>query len=375
MVMNVQTEDRNVGIDLLKIFAMFLIIVGHLIVQYGIGSNLKSMDLTTYMIKLLGTISSGAVNCYALCTGYLMIKKTSRPARLVDLWFQIIFYSVLITIIFYLLQRLSIIPHRVNIGTVQWLTSLTPITRNSWWYASCYFGLFLLIPIVNNIVNNSSKQNVARFIYLVLIIASLSAFLYGDGLCMKFGYSVTWLVVMYVVGAYIKLYGVPGNNHLIKWGGVILITWILGYLLDLFIFFRITGSPKSGNILCLYTSPLTILASIELFMFFVSYKGHYNIKLTHFLSKVSVATFGVYLIHTHDVVWDYFQDYFAFPGKNPFEIVVITLCLAFSVFLISCLIDIIRQDLFIIIKIKQLSEFIAGKIRSLDNKIISIINC
>lgn len=217
--MAIQNEQRFCGIDELKVTAMFLIVIGHLIVQYGIGANLNSLNLTTYTIKLLSTVSAGAVNCYALCTGFLMINKKARPARLIDLWFQVIFYSVLITSLFSFLLHFNLIPAKITISSEQWLTSLTPITRNSWWYASCYFGLFLLIPVLNYIINRVEKRHIQQFILFALIVASFSSFVYGDGLCLKFGYSVTWLIILYVLGAYIRLYGVRGKNHLVKWGG------------------------------------------------------------------------------------------------------------------------------------------------------------
>lgn len=40
-----------------------------------------------------------AVNCYAITTGYLMYGKKLRISRITELWFEILFYSVVISAI------------------------------------------------------------------------------------------------------------------------------------------------------------------------------------------------------------------------------------------------------------------------------------
>ena len=212
------SHSRVLGIDLLKIVAMILIIVGHLIAQYGIGTGWVSMSSQRYTVILLGIISSSAVNCYALCTGFLMINRNTRLSRLLELWFQIIFYSVGITLLFFILMRYHIIPHKMDISAVQWLTSVTPIIRNSWWYASCYFGLYILIPIINPIIKNTSRETLELFLFISIGLASFSALLYGDGLCLKYGYSIIWLVILYILGAYVRIYNIKCNRNLLKWG-------------------------------------------------------------------------------------------------------------------------------------------------------------
>ncbi len=343
------------GIDILKIVAMFLIIIGHLLGQYGIGDGLSSTGSAFYTYQLLGSISCCAVNCYALCTGYLMINRIARPSRLIELWFQIIFYSVGVTLLFFLLMRYGIIPARVKISAVQWLTNFTPILRNSWWYASCYFGLYLFIPILNNLILKSGKSQIDLFLMVSIVLASASALLYGDGLCFKFGYSVLWLVILYVAGAAINIYDIKGKHCLAKWGGVVLLTLFLSYVLDSLFIYRITGEAKSGRILRLYTSPLTIFASIQLFLFFSSIKDISSKRITRVIQMVAISTFGIYLIHTHDVVWDYFENYLS-VNDSALELIVVTLSVSFGVFIVCFIIDLIRRYLFEMLNVKGLSD-------------------
>lgn len=157
-------------------------------------------------------------------------------------------------------------------------------------------------------------------------------------------------------------------------GGVVLFTWLLAYVLDITVFVRVTGAPKASNILCLYTSPLTILASFELFLFFVSLRQSRNNKKAHFVKVLSVATFGVYLIHTHDVIWDYFRNFFVFENKNGIELLILTLVIAIIVFFICFILDYLRQLLFKLTRMEKISNLLAEKLSVINEKMILIIN-
>lgn len=54
------TDNRIIGIDLLKIVAMLMIIISHLIGQYGIGSGPATISKQHYVISLLGIMTSSA---------------------------------------------------------------------------------------------------------------------------------------------------------------------------------------------------------------------------------------------------------------------------------------------------------------------------
>lgn len=298
-----------------------------------------------------------------------MINRKTRLSKLIELWFQVFFYSIGITTLFFFLMRYHVIPNCVEIDALQWLTSLTPILRNSWWYASCYFGLYLLIPIINRLILNSNKSKVLLFLVISICIVCASSIIYGDGLCVKFGYSVTWLVILYVLGAFIRLYDIKGKKCLYKWGGIVLLTWALALLIDIVFVYDITGEAKSGRILALYTSPFTIYASVQLFLLFSSMEAIKSEYISSVIKKIAIATFGIYLIHTHDVIWDYFADYLK-VNNNIFVIVIVTLCTSLGVFFACMLIDILRQYLFAKINVRGVTERISCRIAQVYTKYI-----
>lgn len=100
---------HNYGIDLLKIVAMFLVLLLHILGHGGILGKLMSTPpelLSKYgMAWLIEIIAYCSVNCFALTTGYNYYGKKPHWSNLINLLFQIIFYSSVITIIFLLFGK------------------------------------------------------------------------------------------------------------------------------------------------------------------------------------------------------------------------------------------------------------------------------
>lgn len=83
--------SRNYGIDALRIVAMMLVLVLHLLAATHV-LPLDNHDSASYRVGWLLEIASYCgVNCYALITGYVCCDGTFKYERVVTLWFQVIF--------------------------------------------------------------------------------------------------------------------------------------------------------------------------------------------------------------------------------------------------------------------------------------------
>ena len=83
----------NSGINLFKLFSMFMIALLHVL---GMGGIIGAAEGTSsyYPVYLMQNAAFCAVNCYALVSGYLMLGKKIKPSRITELWFEVFFYSV-----------------------------------------------------------------------------------------------------------------------------------------------------------------------------------------------------------------------------------------------------------------------------------------
>lgn len=89
--------SRNVGIDALRIVAMYSIVVLHIMKHGGILDNAK--DSHFYAVWFIQSFVIAGVDCYALISGYVgysdneNIGKTDY-GKAFALWLQVLFYSV-----------------------------------------------------------------------------------------------------------------------------------------------------------------------------------------------------------------------------------------------------------------------------------------
>ena len=86
----------NSGINLFKLFSMFMIAQLHILQMGGIIGATEG-TAAYYHAFFMQNAAFCAVNCYALASGYLMLGKKIRLSRIAGLWLEVFFYkSVLV---------------------------------------------------------------------------------------------------------------------------------------------------------------------------------------------------------------------------------------------------------------------------------------
>ena len=133
-------QERNYGIDALRLVLMYMVCMLHTLGQGGI---LKSSGLGVEMkvFWLLGIASFCAVDGFALISGYMATDKPCNYSKLVDMWFQAFFYSFIVTII------LTGIGLNDSLGIKDIIKIAFPVTFNKFWYFTAYFALFFVVPL------------------------------------------------------------------------------------------------------------------------------------------------------------------------------------------------------------------------------------
>lgn len=198
------TEDkRKYGIDLLRIIAMVLVVVLHILGQGGILIEAEKNEIKFAVVWLLEIVAYCAVNCYALISGFVYFSEENKQVKLskyIKLWLQVEFYSVLITLYFW-----QFYPNLVN--KKQLVKSFFPILSEQYWYFSAYTGVYFIIPWLNKIIQGLKEKELKTLVFCVLIFSSyiIGANLFKvDLFGLKGGYSFLWLAILYVIGGYIK---------------------------------------------------------------------------------------------------------------------------------------------------------------------------
>jgi peptidoglycan/LPS O-acetylase OafA/YrhL len=247
--------------------------------------------VTIDVIWMFGEIG---VNVFALLSGYFMIEqeKPFRVKKAFLMWMQVLFYSILTNIIS---------PKIIEGGGIERdeiLQSLFPITYRFRWYATAYFVLYLFTPYINRGLRCLRKKEYGKLILTLLILYSIWPTLLGvfDNNTETFLYynRCLWILIMYCIAGYIRLYGIYKEKwRFFHWGVIHIITWLV--LLGFIAFMPENGVSEHIKMKNTYFWPpnsiVLVVISVSLFMMF----SYIKLKENVIISYIASCTFGIYL--------------------------------------------------------------------------------
>jgi len=373
-------KKRLLWIDLLKMTSMVMVLILHICLKGGVLYSLEVGTAGYAAAWFIESLCYCAVNCYALITGYLMYRSETenfKYFKIIPLWLQTFFYSGGITILF-----LIISPDSLNEAGYAVINGFIPVLSNNYWYFTSYFGMFFFIPFFNLLIKNMDRKQFTVLMLTLFILFSFVPYTFTERMdifFVGFGYSVLWLSVMYFAGAYIKKFETSIKIKKPVWALVYFfssfIPCVNSVLLDLISADNLENIyPQNlGGYTYDYTSPFTVIGAVSLFMLFrdVEVKNRFGSALIKFFAP---ASFSVYLIHTHPLVFkSVFADKFVFLTKNnAFVMLFGIVACAVGMYIILAAADHIRSLLFRLIKADENSEklvsFCADKLKRMKTK-------
>lgn len=351
-------KKREYGIDALRIVSMFFVVVLHMVGNGGILPFSQPLGGSYIAGWFLGVATQCAVNCYGMISGYVGLNSKFRYTNIVMLWLQVAFYTVGITaVVWYINPDL--------VGTMEIKSAIFPTYFKQYWYFSAYFCLFFFMPALNVVVHKLSKKQLEAILVSLLVAFSILPTVFErDAFHLIDGYSVLWLGVLYLIGAYIKKYDFANKRSVFVWLSIyavcVIISWaakiaIEKYQIDLF------SGNVNGEIPIKYISPTMVIAAVALVGAFAKMKP--GKILSKVIKVISPLTFGVYLIHVHPYVWMLFNKKLLHLLDVPVdEMVVRVIGVAAIVFIACMIIEYIRALLFSVLRIKKLFLWIENKI-------------
>ena len=341
-------KQKNVGIELLRSVSMLFVVMLHVL---NAGGILDGADRNTYYAKIAYTlfiIAFCGVDCFALISGFVGWKSRLKLSRILLLWLQTFFYSVLITSIFSV-----VFPECVTVEV--WKTSLLPITMNEYWYISAYFGFLFFAPFMNLGIQNIKRRQFEICLFCAFVLGTIMPWIaksspYG----FNAGYSTIWLCVMYAAGAYVSKYEL---NKKFKNIYLLLICAVSGFVTFMSYRRQIDGLIE-------YTSPTIVICAVSLLMFCLNL----SIKQESVMGKIIIfcgpSALSVFLIHVHPLVYSK-----VIAGSSAkylqFNLLGFTLSIfaeVFVIFTVCIVIDILRRFLFKCAGIEKFAAMLDDKL-------------
>ena len=279
---------RNSNIELLRIIAMFLIVLSHYCIYTNAISNENTLWINSVLVFSLSFGKLG-VAIFVIISGYFLSTSSFKIERIINVVLQTLFYSILIFVLFCIFDKSFF-------SIFEAIKSFFPIITQRYWFITAYIILALLHPYINIIL-----QSVSRIQFVWLIIVALFFFSFAPTFLKFDSYSMGgylgYFVLYYCIGAYFRLYP---KNLLSDNKKVCLIICIFSFLsLVISVILIMLLAQKIGFFKgkqgVFYTSNSTVIifAAASLFVIFTNFKPKY-IK---FINVLGGSTLGVYLIH------------------------------------------------------------------------------
>lgn len=173
-----------------------------------------------------------------------------------------------------------------------------------YWFVSAYVLMFLFTPVLNAAVHVMKKKQLQAAIVILLLMESLSKTVIPVRLELdNLGYDAYWFMVVYLIAAYIRLYGIPfleqkegkGNRALVCYIGACFGMYGLTMLIRGA--YLVTGQFENFIESAYgYNHLLTIGAAVALFYVFKNREDRTK-KQAELLCRIAPCSFGVYLLH------------------------------------------------------------------------------
>lgn len=345
------SNDRNSGIELLRIISMLFIVLSHACAHGGFDFTSMS-SVFNRMFLQWGVLGNLGVDIFLLISGYCYFEGKVKLRSYCKLLTQVWFYSIVMAII-------SKLAFNYSFSLKDLLTVILPTIFEQYWFFTAYIVLLFLIPYLNTMIKNTDRQALKRFILCFLIIWIIiptftTMNMYGEG--------VPQFIFFYLVGAYFRKYPDTVFSRKKVRISVTLASFVLlfstTFLLEI-LGERIPVMINKSLIFYGRDSLMIFGCAVGLFTCTIYGKKYVN-KL---INNIAMCTFGVYLIHANPFfrgsLWGKLLDNSAY-GDSPLLIIRI-ICSVIIVYICCSVIEFLR--------LKTIGPVMSGLLEKLLNAI------
>lgn len=373
--------ERNSGLELLKIIAMFLVVMFH--VTQTLTSSSKNAQLPQSYVLQIGYATTNIQhfvlswiraaghlgnNIFFVCSAWFLLDNEKINTRkiaymLIEVW--------VINFIFLVIFKVG---NWYQLSLSEIVMTLLPNFYGLNWYISCYVLFYLIHGGLNIVIKNSSqKVLLTTNVVMIVLYCFLNWIVPGDQLFIS---PMVNFVVIYFLVAYIKLY-MPRYSEDWKKGMWTFLVGFIGYLL-LLLLSNFAGRHilREKHWLMIWLDalcPFFLLTAIGLFVVFKNRKF-----VNKSVNYISSMTLMIYIIHENYLfrtyvrpsIWIYIQEKWGYGHVLLIDL-IFSLCLFVGATLAAFLYKIALQKFVYRISVK-IHDFIAAAYARVSVQLLKI---
>lgn len=333
--------QRQSNFELLRIIAMFSIIIHHAVVH---GIFLVPVDkmLANSSWKVVAIYNSiaffGKVGVYIfiLITGYFMINSRISISKVIRIWLPIFFWSVMLTSV------VGGVTHTVSKADM--IHSFFPIFYNVYWFMTTYLVVYLLTPLLNRGINGLTKR-----LELLLILVTVFTFITQTG---NWGEWELRLILVYCIGALIRKHQLLSNRKYSKVGLILINVSLLLEVGTAFGYsyqgFKLYSEQTLATLFSIVPDGFGIVGlimALGMFMWFGTIQFKHNL----IINTLSSTTFGIYLIHdsllARNLLWTRILNIPSYMTQSSYSVFKFGLVCC-GIFLVAAALEYVRKLIF-----------------------------
>lgn len=249
-------KPRMVNVELLRIIAMLLVLIGHW--NIACNGDVTYESTHDHLLKAIA-VSWGkswtfvCVPCFIIISGYFGIRWKWKG--LANYLFQLAFWSVLV----YGITALLGLHDYSAMGFV--MRPLTCIMGN--WFFMAYLGLYVFAPIINAFVEKSTEKELGWMVLAFFALQTVFGWILKSMHEFDMGMTATSLMGYYLLGAYMRC----TTLKIFRMGGAFNIGMFLGIGLLCTILNVATQYVGFSKDVYSYISPMQVLQTAFMFLF------------------------------------------------------------------------------------------------------------
>lgn len=284
-------KQRLANFELMRIFAMYLILLWHIKGHFMADSD-AFHPLVIKVTNLMSNCISFHVDLFILITGYFGIRSNKKA---------IVKNLLLCTIYLWGLNAFSYFLS----GSFDIKEVIFPISHSPWWFMTAYFMLVLIAPFLERMFSIFSNNEWYGLIMMVLLLNVYFGHYQHLRIVYIMGYDLMNMLTVYCLGAFLRK---PVLYEKIKFGGgksklLILLCFLTVLRMIISKVFNMLNLNISAEEYC---APLTIAMAINVFLLF----KNITLKSSKWITFFSTSSVGVYLITDYPLVREYLTQLF-----------------------------------------------------------------
>lgn len=304
-----QVRKRESNFEWLRVLAMCMIITAHYMFKGDILNSFSTdTSFTNWTMWIIAAFSVCSLNIYVFISAFFLIDKIDtrfKLKRVLEIIVQVLEYSLILAVIMIATGQVSL----SSLTVYDWFVMVFPIGSEEYWFVTAYVIMYLFAPVLAAGVKAVDEKTLRTIILALLVFTSVEKTIFPMLIPIDdYGYSFGWFLVLFLVAAYMKLYGIKFlEGHIgrswVLLGGSVAVQVIVGSLGS------IIGVKTGIESLISYSKSIwdlnylfVFVASVALFYIFKNARFNDDSKLADIGRLLGGLTFGVYLVHEHPLI-------------------------------------------------------------------------